>query len=61
MTKRVRFVKQWTLTTRSDHKALFVQVEIRTPTCPACHHSTDAHGITDVCAVDDCECAGGGL
>ena len=31
------------------------------PTCPACHHSTDAHGITDVCAVDDCECAGGGL
>ena len=29
MTKRVRFVDQWTLTTRSDHKALFVQVEIR--------------------------------
>ena len=41
-------------TTRAVYEALRA---IRTPTCPACHHSTDAHGITDVCAVDDCECA----
>lgn len=29
MTKRVRFINQWTVTTKSDHKTLFVETEIR--------------------------------